>query len=404
MENLHAMAAIKPISINKLFCTILFLNISVAFGQLTPDSYRFSKDIISQINKDTVSWKYQTGATELSFSGYYEDVLKVWDKNGVRKPKITEEDSLFFTTSNKVNAKDYIIKQSKNAQILIINEAHHIAKHRTFTRSVLKGLYENGYRYLGLEALFETAVNERKFPVLDTGYYTQEPEFGNLISEALKIGFTLFSYEASEGKNGKEREIEQAENIQKYIENNPNGKVVIHVGYAHAYENDYPAWGKAMAGRLKENMKIDPLTIDQTMFLERSEIENNHLFMRMNKTDGPIVLIDKNGKVFNGKNELIQTDIVIIHPQTSYINNRPDWFSKGKVRYTVPNSKTQNHQPLLVLAHRNNEFEQSGIPADIIEITDNNTPGELYLIKGRYTIVMKDENYNIIDKYSIKIK
>ncbi|SFN99790.1 hypothetical protein SAMN05421741_11637 [Paenimyroides ummariense] len=404
MENLHAMAAIKPILINKLFCTILFLNISVAFGQLTPDSYRFSKDIISQINKDTVSWKYQTGATELSFSGYYEDVLKVWDKNGVRKPKITEEDSLFFTTSNKVNAKDYIIKQSKNAQILIINEAHHIAKHRTFTRSVLKGLYENGYRYLGLEALFETAVNERKFPVLDTGYYTQEPEFGNLISEALKIGFTLFKYEASEGKNGKEREIEQAENIQKYIENNPNGKVVIHVGYAHAYENDYPAWGKAMAGRLKENMKIDPLTIDQTMFLERSEIENNHLFMRMNKTDGPIVLIDKNGKVFNGKNELIQTDIVIIHPQTSYINNRPDWFSKGKVRYTVPNSKTKNHQPLLVLAYRNNEFEQSGIPADIIEITDNNTPGELYLIKGRYTIVMKDENYNIIDKYSIKIK
>ncbi len=144
----------------------------------------------------------------------------------------------------------------------IINEAHHVPKHRAFTRSLLKELYANGYRYLGLEALFDAAVNETKFPVIETGYYTKEPEFGNLISEALATGFTLFSYEASQGKNGKEREIEQAENIQKFIENNPKAKVLIHCGYAHAYENDYPAWGKAMAGRLKQNMNIDPLTID----------------------------------------------------------------------------------------------------------------------------------------------
>ena len=69
---------------------------------------------------------------------------------------------------------------------------------------------------------------------------------------------------------GMRREIEQAENIQKFIERNLLGKVLIHCGYAHAYEYDYPAWGKAMAGRLKDIMKIDPLTIDQTMYLIRS--------------------------------------------------------------------------------------------------------------------------------------
>ena len=389
---------------NKLFTVILLLNLTILLGQTKQETYQFSKDILAQIDKDSVAWKYQTGATELSFSGHYLETLKTWDKNGVRKPKTTVEDSLYFARSKKVNAKNYILEQSKDAQIIIINEAHHIPKHRTFTQSLLKELYNNGYRYLGLEALFDSIINERKYPVLETGYYTKEPEFGNLISEALKIGFTLFSYEASKGKNGKEREIEQAENIQKFIEAHPKGKVLIHCGYAHAYENDYPTWGKAMAGRLKDNMNIDPLTIDQTMFLEKSDSVNNHLFIQLNNTKEPIILIDENEKVFNGKNEIKQTDIVVIHPPTNYINQRPDWLSNGRKAYTIPLSKLKKQQSLLVFAYRNNEFENDGIPADIIEITSNNAPNELYLQKGNYTLIMKDEHYNIIDQYTIEIK
>lgn len=389
---------------NKIFTFALLFSISSVFGQSNPEIYRFSKDILSKIENDTTAWKYQIGATELSFSGYYREVLQIWDKNGVRKSSITTEDSLYFIRSSQVNAKDYILEQSKNAQIIIINEAHHIPQHRTFTKSLLKELYDNGYRYLGLEALFDSTINVSKYPVIETGYYTKEPEFGNFITEALKVGFILFSYEASEGKNGKEREIEQAENIQKFIENHPAGKVLIHCGYAHVYENDYPAWGKAMAGRLKDNMKIDPLTIDQTMFLERSDAKNNHFLIKLNKTKEPIILIDENGKVFNGLNDIKQTDIVIIHPPTDYINNRPDWLMHGRKEYTIPLSKIKKHPPLLILAYRNNEFENNGIPTDIIEITDNSTPSKLYLTNGTYTIVMKDKNYTILNKYSIQIK
>lgn len=386
---------------NKYITIILCLYATVLFGQ---SHYRFSLDILSQIDDDTVAWKYQTGATELSFNGYYREALQVWDKNGVRKPKTTLEDSLYFMSSKKISAKNYIIEQSKNFQIVIINEAHHIPGHRSFTKSLLHGLYDNGYRYLGLEALFDSKINERKFPVMESGYYTKEPEFGNLISEALKVGFTLFSYEASPGKNGKEREIEQAENIQKFIESVPDAKVLIHCGYAHAYENEYPAWGKAMAGRLKDNMITDPLTIDQTMFLERSVAEDNHLFSRLNNSKEPIVLIDETGQVFNGKSQIKQTDIVIVHPLTEYIGNRPDWFLKGKEKYTIPRSKVENYEPLLILAYRRNEYESNGIPADIIEIFDNKTLNELYLKKGLYSIVIKDKSYNMIDKYDIEIK
>jgi len=389
---------------NKFITIVFCLNSLISFGQTNSENYRFSNDILSQIDNDTVAWKYQKGATELSFNGYYAEVLKIWDKNGVRKPKTTDQDSLYFTNSKKVNAKDYIIEQSKNSQIVIINEAHHIPKHRTFTKSLLKDLYDNGYRYLGLEALFDSTINERKFPIIESGYYTKEPEFGNLISEALKIGYTLFSYEASEDKNGKEREIEQAENIQKFIESVPNAKILIHCGYAHAFENEYPSWGKAMAGRLKDNTNIDPFTIDQTMFLERSDKENNHLFIKLNDTTEPIVLIDKDGQVFNGNKEIRQTDIVIIHPETKYIDNRPDWLQNGKESYTIPSNKIKNSSPLLLLAYRENEFENNGVPTDIIEINDNKTSKKLYLTKGNYTIVTKDKNYNIIEKYKVEIK
>lgn len=389
---------------NKIFAIIFCLNALTAFGQTNSEYYKFSKQILSQIDNDTTAWKYQSGATKLSFSGYYTDVLRIWDKNGFREQKATAEDSLFFINCKKVNAMDYIIEQSKNSQILIINEAHHIPKHRVFTKSLLQGLYENGYRYLGLEALFDTTINERKFPVIESGYYTKEPEFGNLIYEALKIGFTLFGYESSMGKNGKEREIEQAENIQKFIESAQDGKVLIHCGYAHAFENEYPSWGKAMAGRLKEKMGIDPLTIDQTLFLESFDTENNHLFIRLNKAKVPVVLIDNDGQVYNGKNENRQTDIVVVHPRTEYIKNRPDWLLNGKESYTIPLQKIKNDDTILVLAYRKNEFEKNGIPADIVEITGTKSLKELFLAKGFYTIVMNDNEYNIFDKYDVEIK
>ena len=387
------------------FLTLLLLTLStLVFGQTKPETYRFSADILNQIDKDTVAWKYQTGAAELSFSEYYKDVLRIWDKNGLRKPNDIPADSLFYINSKKIPAKDYIINQSKAAQIIIINEAHHIPRHRTFTHSLLLGLYKNGYRYLGLEALFDTLINVRKYPVLESGYYTKEPEFGTMVQEALKIGFTVFGYEAAPGKNNKAREIEQAANIQRFIETHPKGKVLIHCGFAHAYENDYAAWGKAMAGRLKDLLKIDPLTIDQTMFVEKSDVVNNSLFNRLNRTGEPIVLIDNNGAVFNGKGQNNQTDIVVIHPITHYVDGRPDWFVKGKTRYSIPSSKLNNNQAILALAYRKGEFKNNGIPADVIEITKDSPSRNLYLPAGKYELVIKDFNYAIIQQYPISIK
>jgi len=126
---------------------------------------------------------------------------------------------------------------------------------------------------LGLEAIADSTINERNYAIQESSYYTKEPEYGNLISEARRLGFNLYGYEASEGKNGKEREIEQAKNIKKFMQAHQNGKYIIHCGFDHVFENEVKNWEKAMAGRLKEYTSIDPFTIAQVKFSEKSKSE-----------------------------------------------------------------------------------------------------------------------------------
>ncbi|MDM1377879.1 hypothetical protein [Myroides marinus] len=84
-------------------------------------------------------------------------------------------------------------------------------------------MYENGYRYLGLEALIDIEINDRKFPTLESGFYTVELEFGNFIKQALDLGFIIFGYEAPQEANWdtdnwKNREIGQAQNIYRFMQ------------------------------------------------------------------------------------------------------------------------------------------------------------------------------------------
>ncbi|KQB37739.1 hypothetical protein [Flavobacterium aquidurense] len=392
-----------------LLVFILFFFTAKLYSQTKKEIYQFSQDIEHKIEKDTVKWKYQTGATAYSISGYYKKALETWDKNGARIPAITKEDSLYFKNFHPENAVDYIVSRSKTEKVIMINEAHNNARHRIFTTSILQGLYNNGFRFLGIEALNDSLINTRKFPVLESGFYTQEPQFGNLIDEAIKIGFTVFGYEDFSNSNitGKEREIKQAQNITKWIEKNPDGKFLIHCGYDHIIEGipGIKSWEKAMAGRLTKFTGINPFTIDQIQYSERGNSKLNQPYIEMLNLNYPAILVDSNDKTFNGAiDNPKRIDCSIIHPITKYDNGRPDWMTlSGKRKiYNISNSKITEF-PALVIAYRINEFEKDGIPADVIEILDNKNKGHLILNKGKYKIVIKNKDYKVTNEYTIKI-
>ena len=395
----------------KRFLSILFLFVAAnAVAQSDNEVYKFSIDIENAMEKDTITvpaLKYQMGANDYSFVGNYQKTRETFDRFlGLSMPGITEENKLYFAEIKPVNANEYIVERSKNEQIIIINEAHTNPNHRTFTHSLLQGLYDNGYRYLGLEALWDTVINGRKYPIMESGYYTKESEFGNFIYAALKIGFTLFGYDGSE-YNGKEREIAQAQNIVNFMKKNPPAKVLIHCGHGHVVEGtpSIASWEKAMAGRLKEYTQIDPFTIDQTQYAERSDKQYNHPYITLINKDFPVVLIDENGNLFNGGKNVDQVDCIVIHPETHYVNSRPNWLLRVENRkeYHIEKPKIVQY-PLLVLAYRKNEFENNGVPSDIIEVFENENIPSLILDKGNYEIVIKDQEYNTINRYDIKIE
>lgn len=380
---------------------LLFLGMA-GYGQENP--YWFTDDIKRKVADSTQSqsWRSQMGATYYSISGQYKPALESWDQTFGRVKKLNAADSLKFTKLIPVNAKEYILKKAANEKIIIINEAHHNASHRTFATSLLQGLYDRGYRYLGIETLANDSLNTDKYATLTSGYYSKEPEFGNFIYNALKIGFRLFSYEA-EGNN-KEREIGEAKNIFNFMQQNKEGKYLIYCGYQHAYEGIHKSWEKTMAGRLSDLTGVNPFTIDQTQFSEKSSLKYNEPLLRLINNTVPVVLKSENQMIYNGEDKELYTDIKIIHPVTKYIKDRPDWMLKETRKfYKIPVSKVSTY-PVMVFAYRKGEFEQKGIPADIIEINTSKDNRFLILDKGNYDIVIKDKEYKVINRFEKRIK
>ncbi|REG97890.1 hypothetical protein [Flavobacterium aquicola] len=387
---------------------LLSFNINLN-AQITKENYKFSNDIENYMEKDTVPWRFQYGATYYSINGNYKKALQTWDKTMSTVPSITAEDSSYFKQFKPYYAKDYILKRSKNEKLIIINEAHNNSRHRVFTTSLLKGLYKNGYRFLGMEMLDDTLINQRKFPVLAGGsIYIHESQSANLIKDALDIGFTLFNYEYfGKGKTGKDREIGEAENIAKIMTQNPNAKFLIHCGYDHLNEGipGIKEWEKAMASRVHDLTGINPFTIDQIPGSEKGDLKFNTPFIKMANIKTPSIMVNAQGESYNGKQSNKRGDCSIIYPVSTYTNERPDWLTLDGQRkiFDIPvNSITEF--PVLVMAYRNNELEQNGIPADIIEINSREQKASLILDKGDYQIIVKNKEYKIIQDYQQKIK
>nr|WP_314896812.1 hypothetical protein [uncultured Flavobacterium sp.] len=397
----------------KLALTIIFVLFSINIdlhAQVTKEVYKFSGDIETKMEKDTVPWKTQVGATDYAISGNYKKALETWDKTGSEIPSISAQDMAYFKEFKSQDAKEYILNRSKKEKIIIINEAHNNSRHRVFTTSLLKGLYKNGYRFLGIEALSDTLINQRKFAVLESGtMYIYESQYSNLIKEALDIGFILFNYEYKyvRGKTGKDREREQAENIAKLIAKNPNSKFLIHCGYDHLNEGipRIKEWGKAMAGRLNDLTGINSFTIDQIPGSEKGDLKLNSPFIQMANSKKPVIMVNAKGKTYNGEINDNRADCRIIHPVSVYNNGRPDWLTLNgrRIAFNIATGSISEY-PVLVMAYRNNEFEQEGIPADIAEITSKNQTVDLVLDKGNYRIIVKNRDYKIIQDYQQQIK
>ncbi len=357
------------------------------------NKYKFDFEILEKLENDTIAWKYQLSANEFMLKGNYLKALKEWDKafkgrEVLYSPRKADSLRSNFTVHN---AKDEIINESENTRLVIINEGHHNSYHRLFTKSLLEELYAKGYKHLGLEALAngkdkDLMLNTRGYPIKTSGYYTNDPNFSQLIRTAIKIGYNVFPYEQTIGVNNKEREIEQAKNIQKELEKFPNDKFLIHCGFDHVLEGSHRRWGKSMAGRLKEYTGINPLTIHQTKYSERGDKKLNSPLLKVFNVKKPSVLKDKNGSFFKYKRSNAWADIAVFH--SSIKTDKGMIVEKDEVMYTLELERLKVEYPLMILVFETKDDLTKAVPVQIKEVHKKQNSTVLSLPKGEYSFVI----------------
>lgn len=325
--------------------------------------------------------------------GQYFKALEFYEKNNNK----LDCNPPNFDTNNLIliPALDYIKKEAENHQVVIINEAHHISYHRFFTMLLLEKLCTIGFNYFGAETLTsaDSNINSRGYPLINSGYYSVEPQYSNMIRQALSNGYKVFQYEPNIIENEAQREIDQAKNIAKILNENPKARIVIHCGYSHILEGEnIGKWGKAMAGRLKELTGIDPLTINQVSLTENFYCENENPIFKTIKAKKSMIIKSKPQSV---SSSIIMTrqlsDAYIFHPRTNLKYGRPEWLFT-KYSPELINDKIKIAFPVLIKAFFMEENIEFATPIDVIEIKSTNDSIALALIpKKNYKILIQNK-------------
>jgi hypothetical protein len=286
------------------------------------------------------------------------------------------------------NAEPFIVATAKNFHFLLLNEAHYSTQNRIFTESLLRPLWDVGYRYLALETLSpnDSLLQERGYPTIETGYYTRDPAFSNMIRKALDLGYKVIPYETERKVDGTPRDSDQARNIftRSYLTDRI-GKVIVHAGYSHISEDGSEMY-RPMGQQLKELYGHDILTIDQQTMTElNGSLKENLYYTFAEETyhfKEPVVFLF-NEEVFVDPINRGGVDIQIFHPRTVFHNNRPNWLLRDNFKsYAIPN-EIRKYSGHLLQAFTKGE-PLNAMPIDQVIISDGNSfilPGGEYIVR-----------------------
>jgi hypothetical protein len=324
-------------------------------------------------------------------------------------------------------AFEAIAKLAKGRQAVFFNENHSYPLTRTLTVQMLATLRAEGFDTFAAETLYDTDIDnlqKRGYPISETGFYTEEPIYAEMVREALRLGYRIVAYEALSDATGDARETEQARNLQRDVfKQNPKARLVLNAGYAHIQEAGKYLGGASMAQHFRRITGIDPLTIEQTMLVPHEKASSDHPYylavMQALKPAQPIVFRDSGGTGWSLKQGAY--DVSVFFPPESLRRGRPTWLDIGGLRqpYQVSGALCNNEYPCMVEARYEVEPDEA-IPADRVviewvgrhtiasdrvrESSDNVPLTDLYLKPGRYRVVARDASNQKRQRLTITVR
>ncbi|MBA4227877.1 MAG: hypothetical protein C0456_14710 [Hyphomonas sp.] len=313
-----------------------------------------------EVNPNVIDWTVQ-------FASAYgrEDLIVSIVERYISRPCVSEEPF----------DPEKIREAIKAHQVVVISETHHSADDRQRILDMARIFADEGFTYYAAETFQDEVFTAGIKTGINAGFYSSEPFYGRLLRELAHLEFKFVPFEARlsgqvEGDRRILREQVQAANIiDRVLKENPDARILVHVGWAHAFESPEDEYGMAwMARRLKEMSGIDPLTISQT-------------FCRANGDEAVLI----RGADEGGKDELSHTDLAIGIPSWSFLDGRPSWHRNlGFHPVPVPAALRDETLPVIVEAMPEGSDELA-VPEDRLLIAPEETH-VLMLPDGTYDL------------------
>jgi hypothetical protein len=293
----------------------------------------------------------------------------------------------------------------------MINDDDYRGECRSFMRSLLPSLYKAGYRYLALEGWMfdDTGLNSRKYPVMGDGFYMREPAYGQMMRDAMGMGFTCIKYEDT--ATGRDRRVGgETENLYRFIKSRHNGKIVVYSGHGSVYKNHEKKESIPMGEKLCKKLGRDIPVIEAASLVEGGTGEREYTMFKALadslKTEEPsiIVVSDSAYIVPRLRGGFVNASVYL--PRTDYHLGYPDWMCGGKYE-GIPVSKDSanffeldlpdslNTTNCFMQVYKNDEYDSytdNAIPVIQFRMEGNRKKYELNVSPGRYYIFIKNEN------------
>jgi hypothetical protein len=319
-------------------------------------------------------------------------------------------------------AADVILQLTKNRKAVFFNEAHSAPITRTLTIELLTKLRAQGFDYFAAETLYRSDkdLNRRGYPTPDSGFYINEPLYGEMVRTALKLGYKVLPYDVENAGAGDVRELAGAQNLYHVFKQDPHARLVVDAGFAHIQKSGKYLGGSSVVEFFQRMSGIDPLCVEQTMMIQHARPDQDHPYyaavMQALHPTQPLAFVDGD-KTWTLKPK--QYDLSVIFPAAPHNDLRPDWLTLDGLRtpYPVGGEMCRSHFPCLIEAHYANEGADA-VAADrallnVIEadasLTERVLTGHgsvqsrLFLRPGKYRITATDRDNHELTSREVDI-
>ncbi len=367
--------------------------------------YLYAVDLIEayQPTEDEAWDWHQLRGTFRAYVGAAADALADFAQSPnyeAELPSVIMDDLELLTPSPAIET---LRELARSHRIVMINEAHGNSRQRAFMNALLRVLREDGFTHFAAETFHSetaTQITTDGYLARNSGSYIHDPVFADAVEFAHASGMQLIAYEITREQDcrpecdgrgyARHRERMQAENLASALADDPDARVLVHVGMGHHSENTEGMGTVFMGTHLAELLGEDPLTIDQlrgdpvagwaSMQRVWNAVSQRHSMLE------PTLFRRADGTLFGTP----FLDVIVFHPDHGDIQGRPHWFvdllGRDGVRVLLPAESVAERR--LLQAFRVGDGPDA-IPTDQILVEPGERAATLMLPEGEFRMALQ---------------